>query len=103
MWAKTFFPERMIKGDQSSSSHPGLALLTLGMRPLGKLLFQDPHTERSPFEWSIVDDRHGEYKQALKHTEARFDWLFARRSTLRWQGEELLLKEVFLLDLRPPK
>lgn len=70
-------------------------ITTLGNKPLGKLLFNDPRFTRQPFELCCIKN-----SQPLLHTlgiEGHMT-LWGRRSIFRFQGLSMLVAEVFLPD-----
>jgi len=77
-------------------NNPWYQLKQLGNRPLGEVLFQIPHLQRTPFELS----RHRcEYWPHLK-TDSPQALTFARRSIFKQQQAPLLLTEAFLTPFK---
>lgn len=75
-----------------------LGLNSLGEQPIGpRVLFQDPHCERSAFEYSAlnIDNEHRQQMQCWVDVNLQ-DELYARRSQFYLQSEHLLITEVLL-------
>jgi len=66
----------------------------LGGKPLGAMLFREPHLERTPFEWARLSADDALYQRIGSHASAKSIW--ARRSIFGYRGNPLMLTEVFL-------
>ena len=90
VFARTVIPLSSLRGKLRR-------LLGLGNRPLGAVLFADPHMRRSPIE--VAQIHHGEslYLDATKrHPSQHAIW--GRRSVFHLGGAPLLVSEIFLPD-----
>jgi len=67
---------------------PGSPLKDLGQRPIGKVLFTNPNTTRYPFEFKTVT------REDSGKDKSSITW--ARRSLFSFEGELLLVNEIFL-------
>lgn len=72
---------------------------TLGTKPLGEVLFQDPTLVRSTFEIAELNATHLEYQKASAGFISKPQSLWARRSIFRIAAQPLLLTEVFLPEI----
>lgn len=95
VFARTIIPYSTLRGRQRRLAH-------LGSRPLGAVLFADPHMQRSPLE--IVQIKEGQrlFHRALgskKSIESNPFDLWGRRSVFYLNRRPLLVSEIFLPDL----
>lgn len=91
IFASTLIPRRTL------ARHPWLA--ELGDRPLGEALADRPAVNRTPFEYTRIDDRDPLFKAALQGTDIAPESLWARRSRFLVKGDPILVYEVFLPGL----
>lgn len=89
--ATTLIPGATLAGD------PWLA--ALGNRPLGDALLERGGIQRSPFEFARANTTHPLFMPALKGTDIRPAWVWARRSRFRLAAGPLLIYEIFLPGL----
>ena len=75
---------------------PWHMLMTLGTRPLGAALFDDPRVERFPLHFRQLDRHHPLYRRASDLLERPPASLWARRSLFVSRRSRLLVTEVFL-------
>ncbi|MGD8593546.1 MAG: chorismate lyase [Gammaproteobacteria bacterium] len=93
VYARTVIPARTLKGRLSR-------LAKLGDKPLGEILFTDPHIQRRDLE--IARLQPGEVlfdKARFAMTEAQstaVNAIWARRSTFAYHDKRLLVSEIFL-------
>ena len=72
------------------------AVLTLGNKPLGALLFAHPLVEREPLHYQALRNTHPLYGRAARVLNDPPQRLWARRSLFYLHGAPLLVTEVFL-------
>lgn len=89
VFARTILPLQTCQGE-------GKALLRLGNRPLGELLFNDSRTYRGPIQWTQLYPHHRLFQQAVCCLSVAPAQLWARRSVFYFVGKPLLVTEVFL-------
>ena len=90
IYARTIIPENTV-------NNVGDALLALGDRPLGEVLFADPNLTRSELELAELSVENTEFQAAVNSTQVNADTLWARRSIFYLAGKGSLgLTEVFL-------
>ncbi|MCG6968801.1 MAG: chorismate lyase [Gammaproteobacteria bacterium] len=92
VYARTVIPARTLKGRLSR-------LADLGEKPLGEILFTDPHIQRCDLE--IARLRPGELlfenaRRTLADMPASIEAIWARRSTFAYHDKKLLVSEIFL-------
>jgi chorismate--pyruvate lyase len=93
VYARTVIPARTLKGRLSR-------LAKLGDKPLGEILFTDPHIQRRDLE--IARLQPGEVlfdkaRFAMTNTQsAAVNAIWARRSTFAYHDKRLLVSEIFL-------
>lgn len=93
VFARTVIPARTLKG---RLNHLG----RLGEKPLGEILFTDPHIQRRDLEIACL--RPGELlfekaRLTLPHAaQSTVDTIWARRSTFAYHDKRLLVNEIFL-------
>ncbi|HKK03722.1 MAG TPA: chorismate lyase [Gammaproteobacteria bacterium] len=74
-------------------------LAALGDRPLGDALLERGGIHRSPFEFTRANPAHGLFTPALRGTDIRPAWMWARRSRFELAPGSLLVYEMFLPGL----
>lgn len=89
MYAWTLIPKQAAAGHFHS-------LVTLGEKPLGNVLFNLPHVQRSDFELALLTPAHQAFYLATAEITELVTHLWARRSVFTVQEENLLLSEIFL-------
>jgi len=70
-------------------------LSKLGNKSLGTMLFTNPITKRTPFEFRKLNPTHPLFYQACKNMTILPDKLWARRSLFTLDGQPILVTEVF--------
>ena len=88
-WARTIIPQSSLVGE-------GAALMNLGNKPIGDVLFTDPHLQRSEFEIAQLNYEHPYTQEVntLLNIDANNIW--ARRSIIYFHQKPLLIYELFL-------
>ncbi len=92
IFARTLIPARSLRGGARR-----LALLR--ERPLGAVLFADPHTRRERVEIARFLPRHLLYDVATDHLREKPEAVWGRRTLFRYAGQPILVNELFLPDL----
>lgn len=92
VYARTVIPARTLKGRLSR-------LAKLGEKPLGEILFTDPHIHRRDLQ--IARLQTGELlfekaRLAMADSQPSVDTIWARRSTFAYHDKRLLVSEIFL-------
>ncbi|KAB7624427.1 chorismate--pyruvate lyase family protein [Alkalilimnicola sp. S0819] len=89
IYARSIIPRTSLRGRQR-------ALLRLGARPLGSVLFGPADIRRGAVQIARLGPGDQLYEQARPHAGGAAERLWARRSVLRVAGRPLLVAEVFL-------
>lgn len=91
IYAQTYFP-------LSTLEDPQTQLAGLNAKPLGEVLFKNPSTVRSAFEYDRLIPGDNLYEQAFQTLveEEKPEELFARRSVFHIEGHPLMVLEVFM-------
>lgn len=99
VYARTVIPARTLKGRLSR-------LAKLGEKPLGEILFTDPHIQRREFEIARLQPGELLFSEALEAMAAAqrvipaqpspINTIWARRSTFAYHNKRLLVSEIFL-------
>ncbi len=89
VFARTVIPVNTLSGKQRHLAH-------LGNRPLGAVLFADPHMVRGPVEVAPIQNGHRLYAAAVQGLKRRPEEIWGRRSVFRLGGKPLLVSEYFL-------
>ena len=91
IYAQTYFPFSTLEDLRTQ-------LAGLNARPLGEVLFNNPSTTRSEFEYCTVTPNDELYEQAFQALidEEKPEELFVRRSVFRIEGYPLMVLEVFM-------
>lgn len=92
IFARTIIPVTTLSGRQRH-------LANLGDRPLGAVLFADPHMTRGPVEVTSVRPGHPLYSAAVEGLRRRPGVIWGRRSVFRVDTKPLLVSEFFLPGL----
>jgi len=90
VFARTVIPVSTLRGRQRRLAH-------LGSRPLGAVLFADPHMQRGPVEVACIRPGSKLFATAVKGLKRRPTEIWGRRSVFRLGGKPLLVSEIFLL------
>lgn len=89
LFARCVLPNNLFSGETAT------LFSTLGQKPLGELLFNDPTLKRSEFEWGIINKEEQDYPLLLSFlTNNTVIW--ARRSLFIFKEKPLCLSEFFL-------
>lgn len=89
VFARTVIPISTLRGRERRLAH-------LGERPLGAVLFADPHMTRGPVEVACVRPGQALYTAAVQGLRQRPAEIWGRRSVFRLGGKPLLVSEFFL-------
>jgi chorismate--pyruvate lyase len=93
VFARTVIPVASLRG-------PAKRLTLLGERPLGEVLFTDPHMRRGRMEVARLLPRHPLFGAATAGLEQRPDEIWGRRTLFHLRDASLLVNEVFLPAIR---
>lgn len=91
VFARTVIPISTLRGRERRLAH-------LGERPLGAVLFADPHMTRGPVEVACVRPGQSLYAAAAQGLRQRPAEIWGRRSVFRLGGKPLLVSEFFLMN-----
>jgi chorismate--pyruvate lyase len=93
VYARTVIPARTLRGRLSH-------LANLGEKPLGEVLFTDPHILRRDLEIARLQPGELLFESArgalLDRQENAINTIWARRSTFAYHDKQLLVSEIFL-------
>ena len=89
VFARTVIPASSLRG-------PARRLTMLGTKPLGEVLFADPHTHRVVMEMAHFHARHNLFQQAVASLNTQPQELWGRRTLFDLAGSPLLVNELFL-------
>lgn len=92
VFARTVIPLSTLRGACRRLAH-------LGNRPLGALLFADPHMQRGPVEVTRIAHGSAIFMAATQGVRRRPQAIWGRRSVFRLSGKPLLVSEFFLPGL----
>ena len=92
VFARTVIPVSTLSGEQRHLAH-------LGNRPLGAVLFADPHMVRGPVEVASIRNGHPLYIAAVQGLKRKPEEIWGRRSVFRLGGKPLLVSEYFLPEI----
>ena len=90
VFARTIIPVTTLRGRQRR-------LARLGDRPLGAVLFADPHMQRGPVQVACILPGSSLYAVAMQGLKRRPAEIWGRRSIFRLGGKPLLVSEFILL------
>lgn len=88
VYARTIIPRTSLTGKERS-------LLSIGTKPLGHLLFEHPHMQRSSFEIAEVRPEHYQFEPSKVGLEDENTTLYGRRSNFFLSGKPLSVSEIF--------
>lgn len=89
VFARTVIPRRTLSGKQKH-------LAGLGSRPLGAVLFADPHMHRDEIEVAYMNAGEGLYHKAVSILPGSPAGIWGRRSVFYLEQKPLLVSEIFL-------
>ena len=89
VFARTVIPLSTLRGARRRLAH-------LGDRPLGAVLFADPHMQRGPVEVTRIAHGSALFMAATQGVKRRPQAIWGRRSVFRLSGKPLLVSEFFL-------
>ncbi len=92
VFARTLMPASSLAG-------AARRLALLRDRPLGAVLFADPHTRRERVQIARFQPRHRLFPVATAHLEQVPAEIWGRRTLFRYAGQPILVNELFLPDL----
>lgn len=92
VFARTVIPVSTLSGEQRHLAH-------LGNRPLGAVLFADPHMVRGPVEVAPIRHGHPLYAAAVLGLKRKPEVIWGRRSVFRLSDKPLLVSEFFLPEV----
>jgi len=92
VFARTLMPAASLRG-------AARRLALLRDKPLGAVLFADPHTRRERVQIARFQPRHRLFGVATGHLEVRPESVWGRRTLFRYAGKPILVNELFLPDL----
>lgn len=89
VYARTIIPRETLSGAQRH-------LAVLGNRPLGAVLFADPHMYREPMEFARLQAGERLFADAVQHLDSQPGVIWGRRSVFYLASKPLLVNEIFL-------
>ena len=89
VFARTVIPRSTLTGKQAYLSN-------LGSKPLGAVLFADPHMRRDPFEVARLQLGEYLYQRATQRSAKHPKAIWGRRSVFYLSDKPLLVNEIFL-------
>lgn len=92
VFARTVIPRRTLTGRLKFLAH-------LGSKPLGAVLFADPHMHRDPVEVTSLSQTSRLYDKACARLTPLPATIFGRRSVFYLDNKPLLVNEIFLPDI----
>ena len=92
VFARTVIPRKTLRGKQKHLAH-------LGSRPLGAVLFADPHMHRDEIEVTCLRASEQLYYKAVAALADRPARIWGRRSVFYLNNKPLLVNEIFLPGL----
>lgn len=92
VFARTLMPASSLRGAARQLSH-------LRNKPLGKVLFADPHTRRKQLQIARFLPQHESFRSAVSHLKDMPEELWGRRTLFLYAGKQILVNEVFLPTL----
>ena len=92
VFARTVIPFRTLKGALRY-------LVRLGTRPLGAVLFADPHMQREELELACINRNMSLFESAMPNGTANTSCIWGRRSVFYLENKPLLVSEIFLPGL----
>ncbi|WP_457675363.1 chorismate--pyruvate lyase family protein [Thiolapillus sp.] len=92
VFARTLMPVSSLRGAARQLAH-------LRDKPLGKVLFANPHTRRKTVQIARIQPQHRLFDSAVSHLEERPEELWGRRTLFLYVGKPILVNEIFLPTL----
>ncbi len=92
VFARTLIPATSLRG-------AARRLARLRERPLGAVLFADPHTRRLGVQVARLTARHALYHAACAHLAQGPEAIWGRRTLFSYAGKPLLVNEIFLPEI----
>ncbi|WP_456448866.1 chorismate--pyruvate lyase family protein [Thiolapillus sp.] len=92
VFARTLMPVSSLRG-------PARQLSRLRNKPLGKVLFANPHTRRKEVQIARIQPQHRLFRSAVSHLEQPPEELWGRRTLFLYVGKPILVNEIFLPTL----
>ena len=89
VFARTVIPRATLTGKEKY-------LANLGSKPLGAVLFADPHMHRDQFEVACIQAGEYLYAKATWHSSKKPKQVWGRRSAFYLSDKPLLVNEIFL-------
>jgi chorismate--pyruvate lyase len=89
VFARTLIPASSFRGRAKRLAY-------LKSRPLGAVLFSDPHTQRKTMEIACFNRHHLLHQYANSHAGTTEAELWGRRTLFQFAGRPLLVNEIFL-------
>jgi chorismate--pyruvate lyase len=89
VFARTVIPDSTLTGAERRLAH-------LGNKPLGAVLFADPHMQRSEVEIARLTPGHSLFEVATRGLSRKPAHIWGRRSLFWLSGKPLLVNEIFL-------
>jgi chorismate--pyruvate lyase len=90
IFARTIIPVTTLRGRERRLAY-------LGNRPLGAVLFADPHMQRGPVQVACIPAGSALFAAAVQGLKRHPQEVWGRRSVFRLGGKALLVSEFFLL------
>lgn len=94
VFARTVIPRKTLRGKQKH-------LADLGSRPLGAVLFADPHMHRDEIEVARLQPREQLFHKAVAALADKPASIWGRRSVFYLNNKPLLVNEIFLPGIAP--
>lgn len=92
VFARTLMPVSSLRG-------PARQLAQLRNKPLGKVLFANPHTRRKEVQIARIQSQHRLFHSAVAHLPSPPEQLWGRRTLFLYVGKPILVNEIFLPTL----
>lgn len=89
VFARTLIPATSLQG-------PARRLARLRSKPLGAVLFADPHTRRLGVQVARLTPQHALFHVACSHMPQLPEEIWGRRTLFSYAGKSLLVNEIFL-------
>ncbi len=89
VFARTLIPATSLRGAARRLAH-------LGNRPLGAVLFSNPHTRRLGIQVARLTAQHALFHAACSHLERPPREIWGRRTLFSYAAKPLLVNEIFL-------
>ena len=92
VFARTLMPASSLRGAARQLSR-------LRNKPLGKVLFANPHTRRKRVQIARILPQHRLFQSAVFHLDDKPEVLWGRRTLFLYVGKPILVNEIFLPTL----